>query len=75
MVEINKVIPGKLWTELFDILRIKAREGVNVKLIYDDAISTKFISKVDFLKKDPVILLIWLFLHILIIFSTSKEDN
>lgn len=50
LLEINKVIPGKLWTELFDILRVKAREGVNVKLIYDDAISTKYISKLDYLK-------------------------
>lgn len=50
LVEVNEVIPGKLWTELFDILRVKAREGVNVKLIYDDAISTKFISRLDYFK-------------------------
>lgn len=50
LVEVSKIIPGKLWTEFFDILRVKAREGVNVKLIYDDSISTKNISKVDFLK-------------------------
>ena len=29
---------------------MKAREGVNVKLIYDDAISTKFVSKTDYIK-------------------------
>lgn len=50
LVEVRKIVPGKLWTELFDILRVKAREGVNVKLIYDDAISTKFISKKDYIK-------------------------
>ena len=28
--------PGKIWEELFNILRVKAREGVEVKLLYDD---------------------------------------
>lgn len=28
--------PGKVWDELFEILRLKAREGVDIRLIYDD---------------------------------------
>lgn len=28
--------PGKVWEEMFNILRFKAREGVEIKLIYDD---------------------------------------
>lgn len=50
LFECYKIVPGKLWTELFDILRIKAREGVQVRLIYDDAVCTKFISSDDFEK-------------------------
>lgn len=50
LFECYKIVPGKLWTELFDILRLKAREGVTVKLVYDDAICTKFISSTDFIK-------------------------
>jgi len=50
LLEIHKIMPGKIWTELFDIIRVKAREGVNVKLIYDDAISTKHISRLDYIK-------------------------
>ena len=50
LFECYKIIPGKLWTEFFDILRLKAREGVQVRLIYDDAVCTKFISSDDFKK-------------------------
>lgn len=50
LLELHKIVPGKLWNELFDILRIKAREGVNVKLIYDDEKCTKYISSEDFMK-------------------------
>lgn len=45
-----KIMPGNLWQEFFDILRFKAREGVQVRLLYDDAICTKFISTEDFKK-------------------------
>lgn len=50
LVQCHKIMPGKLWTELFDILRTKARDGVDVKLIYDDAECTNYISKDDFNK-------------------------
>lgn len=50
LFECYKIVPGKLWTEFFDILRIKAREGVQVKILYDDAICTKFIPNDDFEK-------------------------
>ncbi|MGN0961391.1 MAG: phosphatidylserine/phosphatidylglycerophosphate/cardiolipin synthase family protein [Christensenellales bacterium] len=50
LFECYKIVPGKLWSEFFDILRLKAREGVKVKLIYDDAICTKFISSEDYEK-------------------------
>lgn len=50
LIECHKIVPGKVWTELFDILRIKAREGVQVKLVYDDAICTNYISPEDFVK-------------------------
>ncbi|MBE5736582.1 MAG: hypothetical protein E7356_04465 [Clostridiales bacterium] len=50
LVESFKIVPSNLWTEFFDILRIKAREGVQVRLIYDDATCTKFISSDDFKK-------------------------
>ncbi len=36
LLEYFIIKPGKVWNELFDILRLKAREGVEVKLIYDD---------------------------------------
>lgn len=48
LFECYKIVPGKLWQEFFDILRLKAREGVQVRLIYDDAICTKFISSEDY---------------------------
>ena len=41
-LECYKIVPGKLWTELFDILRLKAREGVIVRLMYDDSVCTKY---------------------------------
>ena len=50
LLECHKIVPGKVWTDLFDILRFKAREGVTVKLVYDDAICTNYISPIDFLK-------------------------
>lgn len=50
LFECYKIIPGKLWDEFFNILRLKAREGVQVRFIYDEAISTKFISPEDFKK-------------------------
>lgn len=50
LFECYKIKQCKLWQEFFDILRLKAREGVTVKVMYDDAISTKFISREDFLK-------------------------
>lgn len=36
LLEYFIIKPGKVWDELFEILRHKAREGVEVKLIYDD---------------------------------------
>lgn len=50
LLECYKIVPGKLWKELFDTLRLKARQGVSIKLVYDDAVCTKFISREDFLK-------------------------
>ena len=50
ILECYKIVPGKLWSEIFDTLRLKAREGVSVKLVYDEAICTKFISKEDYIK-------------------------
>jgi len=50
LFECYKIVPGKLWSEFFDILRIKAREGVQVRVLYDDAVCTKYISKEDFKK-------------------------
>jgi len=49
-LECYKIKPGKTWTEIFDVLRLKARQGVVVKLVYDDAVCTKYISKEDFKK-------------------------
>ena len=48
LLECYKIIPGKLWTQIFDTLRLKAREGVSVRLVYDEAVCTKFISNEDF---------------------------
>lgn len=50
LFECYKIKPGKLWQEFFDILRVKSREGVQVRLIYDDSICTKYIPNTDFLK-------------------------
>lgn len=50
LLECYKIVPGKLWTQIFDILRIKAREGVLVRLVYDEVVCTKYISKENFLK-------------------------
>ncbi len=50
LIECHKIVPGKLWSQLFDILRLKSREGVSVKLIYDDVVCTKYISSLDFEK-------------------------
>lgn len=50
LLECFKIVPGELWTQIFDTLRVKARSGVSVKLVYDEAVCTKFISKQDFLK-------------------------
>lgn len=50
LFECYKIVPGKLWTEFFDILRLKAREGVQVRLIYDDAVCTKYIPSEDYEK-------------------------
>ena len=50
LFECYKIIPGKLWNEFFDILRVKAREGVQVRLIYDEAISLNYITSEDFKK-------------------------
>ena len=36
LLEYFIVKPGKIWKQLFDILRLKAREGVEIKLLYDD---------------------------------------
>ena len=46
--ECYKIVPGKTWNEFFDILRMKAREGVLVRIIYDDAICTRYIPDEDF---------------------------
>ena len=54
--------PGKVWEELFNILRLKAREGVEVKLIYDDFgcvdrfEDKKFFKKLEFQTASPTIL-------------------
>lgn len=50
LLECYKVVPSKIWTDIFDVLRIKAREGVQVKFIYDNEVCTQFISSDDFLK-------------------------
>ncbi len=50
LFECYKITNSKLWWQFFDILRIKAREGVKVRVMYDDAISTEFISRQDFLR-------------------------
>jgi cardiolipin synthase len=34
LLECYKIVPGNTWNEIFDILRLKAREGVTVKLHY-----------------------------------------
>jgi len=49
-IENYKIIPGEIWTELFNILRLKAREGVAVKLVYDDVVCRRYIPHSDFLK-------------------------
>jgi cardiolipin synthase len=49
-LECYKIVPGKMWSELFDVLRLKARQGVHVKLVYDDAVCTQYISKLDYKK-------------------------
>lgn len=50
LFECYKVVPSKIWTEFFDVLRIKAREGVQVKFIYDHEVCTQFIPSDDFMK-------------------------
>lgn len=50
LFQCHKVVPGNIWTQLFDTLRFKAREGVTVKFIYDHEVCTKFISNDDFMK-------------------------
>jgi len=47
-LEFYKIVPGNTWTEIFDVLRLKAREGVLIKLVYDDVVCTKYISSDDF---------------------------
>lgn len=49
-LECYKIKPGKTWTEIFDVLRVKARQGVIVKLVYDDAVCTKYIPSGDYKK-------------------------
>ena len=49
-LECYKIKPGKTWTEIFDVLRLKARQGVIVKLVYDDAVCTKYIPSIDYQK-------------------------
>ncbi len=36
LLEFFIIAPGNVWDRLFEILRFKAREGVEIKLIYDD---------------------------------------
>ena len=36
LLEYFIIKPGKVWEEMFNLLRFKAREGVEIKLIYDD---------------------------------------
>ena len=50
LLECYKIKPGKTWTQIFDILRLKARQGVHVKLVYDDAVCTKYIPSEDYQK-------------------------
>ena len=50
LIECYKIKPGRIWWTLFDILRLKAREGVKIKLVYDDGVCTKFIPNEDFEK-------------------------
>ena len=35
-IELYKVDDGVLWQELFDILRLKARDGIEIRLLYDE---------------------------------------
>lgn len=42
--------PGYMWDEIFDILKIKVKEGVDVRIIYDDVGSIKEMP-VSFYKK------------------------
>lgn len=49
-IENYKIVPGELWNELFNILRLKARDGVAVKIVFDDTICTKYMSKQEYLK-------------------------
>lgn len=50
LIEAHKIIPGENWEKLFEILRLKSREGVEIKLIYDKDSCTKYIKTIDFLK-------------------------
>lgn len=36
LLEYFIIKPGKVWDELFELLRLKARDGVEIRLIYDD---------------------------------------
>ena len=49
-IENYKIVPGEIWSELFNILRLKAREGVSVKIVYDDTVCRRYIPNSDFLK-------------------------
>ncbi len=51
IIESFIIKPGVIWNELFDILRLKVREGVKVKLLYDDfGCIDRFEDKRTFLK-------------------------
>lgn len=50
LLECYKIVPGNLWTQIFDTLRLKVRQGVTVRLVYDEATCTRYITKEDFLK-------------------------
>lgn len=51
LLEFFIVKPGVIWNELFEILKLKVREGVEVKFLYDDfGCLDRFPDKLTFLK-------------------------
>lgn len=44
------VSPGKIWNEIFEVLKEKVQEGVEIKLLIDDCSSLNFTDKTTFEK-------------------------